>query len=124
MGVMRFLVTGPLARWVLLVCKLVAGTVLAVITCYVFLGICALRIPWYDRSTAEFMWLVPFDINFDASAWLTVLPALIVSGLMLGALWLFLSVHIKQLENFAGALNFVLFPLCFFSSWLFPPLNL
>src|SRR6266436_6117368 len=86
MGVMRLLLTAPLPRWVLLVCKLVAGTVLAVITCYVFLGICALRIPWYDRSTAEFMWLVPFDINFDASAWLTVLPALIVSGLMLGAL--------------------------------------
>jgi len=94
MGVMRLLLTAPLPRWVLLVCKLVAGTVLAVITCYVFLGICALRIPWYDFSEAEFIWLVPFDINFDASAWLTVLPALIVSGLMLGALWLFLSVHI------------------------------
>jgi ABC-2 type transport system permease protein len=120
MGVMRLLLTAPLPRWVLLVCKLVAGTVLAVITCYVFLGICALRIPWYDFSEAEFIWLVPFDINFDPSAWLTVLPALILSGLMLGALWLFLSVHIKQLENFAGAMNFVMFPMFFFSSALYP----
>ncbi|HKD25485.1 MAG TPA: ABC transporter permease [Xanthobacteraceae bacterium] len=120
MGVMRLLLTAPLPRWVLLVCKLIAGTALAVITCYVFLGICALRVPWYDFSEAEFMWLVPFDINFDASAWLTVLPALIVSGLMLGALWLFLSVHIKQLENFAGAMNFVMFPMFFFSSALYP----
>src|SRR6185295_1067594 len=42
------------------------------------------------------------------------------SGLMLGSLWLFLSVHIKQLENFAGAMNFVMFPMFFFSSALYP----
>jgi ABC-2 type transport system permease protein len=120
MGVMRLLLTAPLPRWVLLVCKLVAGTALAVITCYVFLAICAIRFPWYSFSTSEWVWLVPFDIGFEPMAWLTVLPALIVSGLMLGSLWLFLSVHIKQLENFAGAMNFVMFPMFFFSSALYP----
>jgi ABC-2 type transport system permease protein len=105
MGVMRLLLTAPLPRWVLLVCKLAAGTALSVITCYVFLGICALPL---------------FDITFDAIDYVAVLPALIVSGLMLGALWLFLSVHIKQLENFAGAMNFVMFPMFFFSSALYP----
>src|SRR5580700_4317854 len=103
MGVMRLLLTAPLPRWVLLVCKLMAGTVLSVLTCYVFLAICIL-----------------FDVTFEPSAWLTVLPALIVSGMMLGSLWLFLSVHIKQLENFAGAMNFVMFPMFFFSSALYP----
>jgi ABC-2 type transport system permease protein len=103
MGVMRLLLTAPLPRWVLLVCKLVAGTALSVITCYVFLAVCIL-----------------FDVTFEPIDWLTVLPALIVSGLMLGALWLFLSVHIKQLENFAGAMNFVMFPMFFFSSALYP----
>ena len=49
-----------------------------------------------------------------------MLPALIVSGLMLGALWLFLSVYIRQVENFAGAMNFVMFPMFFFSSALYP----
>jgi ABC-2 type transport system permease protein len=77
--------------------------VLSVLTCYVFLAICIL-----------------FDVTFEPSGWLTVLPALIVSGMMLGALWLFLSVHIKQLENFAGAMNFVMFPMFFFSSALYP----
>ena len=38
MGVMRLLLTAPLPRWVLLACKLVAGTSLSVITCYVFLA--------------------------------------------------------------------------------------
>jgi ABC-2 type transport system permease protein len=103
MGVMRLLLTAPLPRWVLLACKLVAGTALSVITCYVFLTVCIL-----------------FDVTFEPSAWLAVLPALIISGLMLGALWLFLSVYIQQVENFAGAMNFVMFPMFFFSSALYP----
>ena len=103
MGVMRLLLTAPLPRWVLLACKLVAGTALSVITCYVFLAVC-----------------IVFDVTFDPIAWLAVLPALIVSGLMLGALWLFLSVYIRQVENFAGAMNFVMFPMFFFSSALYP----
>src|SRR5215813_12273013 len=103
MGVMRLLLTAPLPRWVLLACKLIAGTSLSVITCYVFLLVC-----------------IPFDVTFEPMGWLTVLPALIVSGLMLGALWLFLSVYIRQVENFAGAMNFVMFPMFFFSSALYP----
>jgi ABC-2 type transport system permease protein len=103
MGVMRLLLTAPLPRWLLLACKLVAGTALAVITCYVFLAVC-----------------IAFDVTFDPLDWLFVLPALIVSGLMLGALWLFLSVYIRQVENFAGAMNFVMFPMFFFSSALYP----
>ena len=103
MGVMRLLLTAPLPRWVLLACKLAAGTALSVITCYVFLLVC-----------------IPFDVEFEWGGWLYVLPALVVSGLMLGALWLFLSVYIRQVENFAGAMNFVMFPMFFFSSALYP----
>jgi ABC-2 type transport system permease protein len=103
MGVMRLLLTAPLPRWVLLACKLAAGTALSVLTCYVFLLVC-----------------IPFDVTFDPIDWLLVLPALIVSGLMLGAIWLFLSVYIRQVENFAGAMNFVMFPMFFFSSALYP----
>src|ERR1700728_4011640 len=103
MGVMRLLLTAPLPRWVLLACKLVAGTALSVITCYVFLAVC-----------------IAFAVTFDPLEWLAVLPPLIASGLMLGAFWLFLSVYIKQVENFAGAMNFVMFPMFFFSSALYP----
>ncbi len=103
MGVMRLLLTAPLPRWVLLGCKLAAGTALSVITCYVFLAVCIL-----------------FEVTVEWSGWLYVLPALIVSGLMLGALWLFFSVYIRQVENFAGAMNFVMFPMFFFSSALYP----
>jgi ABC-2 type transport system permease protein len=103
MGMMRLLLTAPLPRWVLLACKLVAGTLLSIIICYVFLAIC-----------------IPFGIIFSPLDWLAVLPAFVLSGLMLGALWLFLSVYIRQVENFAGAMNFVMFPMLFFSSALYP----
>ena len=39
---------------------------------------------------------------------------------MLGALGLFLSSVIRQLENFAGVMNFVIFPMFFASSALYP----
>jgi ABC-2 type transport system permease protein len=103
MGVMRLLLTAPLPRWILLACKLAAGTALSVLTCYVFLAVC-----------------IAFGVTFDPMAWLQVLPALIISGFMLGALWLFISVYIRQVENFAGAMNFVMFPMFFFSSALYP----
>jgi ABC-2 type transport system permease protein len=105
MGVMRLLLTAPLPRWMLLFCKLLAGTTLSVITSYVFLAVCAIPL---------------FDVTFEPGHWLTVLPALIASGLMLGALGLFLSVHIGQLENFASTMNFVIFPMFFFSTALYP----
>jgi ABC-2 type transport system permease protein len=50
----------------------------------------------------------------------TVLPALVLAGLMLGSLSLFISSVIKQLENFAGVMNFVIFPMFFASSALYP----
>src|SRR3981081_732377 len=72
MGVMRLLLTAPLPRWGLLACKRVSGTALSVITCYVFLAVCML-----------------FDVTFDWGGWLYVLPALVVSGLIVWAVWRF-----------------------------------
>ena len=39
---------------------------------------------------------------------------------MLGSLGLLLSVYVKQLENFAGTMNFVIFPMFFISTALYP----
>lgn len=103
MGSMRTLLVSPLPRWYLLVCKLLAGTAVSVLQVYAFLVI------------AYF-----FDIEPPLYGYVTVLPALIVSGLMLGALGMLLSSWIKQLENFAGVMNFVIFPMFFASSALYP----
>jgi ABC-2 type transport system permease protein len=103
MGIMRLLLTAPLPRWYLLLCKLIAGTLLSVLQAYAFLAVCA-----------------AFDVNIPWVGWLYVLPALILSGMMLGAVGLLLSVYIRQLENFAGTMNFVIFPMFFISSALYP----
>ena len=49
-----------------------------------------------------------------------ILPALVLSGLMLGAVGMFISSTVRQLENFAGVMNFVIFPAFFLSSALYP----
>ncbi len=103
MGSMRTLLVSPLPRWYLLGCKLLAGTVVSVLQVYVFL-----LIAWF------------WGVRPPALGYVTLLPALLLSGLMLGAIGLFLSSAVKQLENFAGVMNFVIFPMFFASSALYP----
>ena len=61
-----------------------------------------------------------FDVDVPVWGYLTLFPALVLNGLMLGAMGLFLSSAIKRLENFAGIMNFVIFPMFFLSSALYP----
>ncbi len=103
MGSMRILMVTPLPRWYLLTCKLLAGVAVSILQVYTFLIIARL-----------------FGIDLPWAGFATVFPALIVSGLMLGAVGLLLSSTIRQLENFAGIMNFVIFPTFFLSSALYP----
>ena len=102
-GSMKTLLVSPLPRWFLLVSKLAAGVMVAVLQAYVFLAIA-----WFWR------------VRPPEFGYITVLPAIILSGLMLGALGMLLSSLVRQLENFAGVMNFVIFPMYFASSALYP----
>ncbi|NQV83495.1 MAG: ABC transporter permease [Rhodospirillales bacterium] len=103
MGSMRTLLVSPLPRWYLLICKLLAGTFVSILQVYSFLAVAAL-----------------FGITMPGLGYLWLLPVLVVCGLMLGAFAMVLSSAIKQLENFAGIMNFVIFPMFFLSSALYP----
>ena len=103
MGSMRLLLTSPFPRWWLLICRLFGATIISVLQVYTFLAIAA-----------------AFGITMPTWGYLAVLPSLILGGLMLGGLGLVLSSFIKQLENFAGVMNFVIFPMFFMSSALYP----
>jgi ABC-2 type transport system permease protein len=103
MGSMKTLMISPFPRWYLLLSKLLAGVAVSVVQVYIFLAI-------------ALFW----EIEPPLWGYLAILPALILSGLMLGALGLVLSSFIKQLENFAGVMNFVIFPMFFASSALYP----
>ena len=103
MGLMRLLLTAPLPRWWLLLSKLVATAVLSLLQAAVFVAVAVaigVDLPW--QHAAQALWA--------ASA----------GALMLGAVGLLLSVHVKQLENFAGTMNFVIFPMFFLSTALYP----
>lgn len=103
MGSMRILLVSPLPRGFLLLCKLFAGVAVSIIQVYMFLFVA---------------WCYEIEPPWQGYLW--VAPALILSGLMLGALGLLLSSFIKQLENFAGVMNFVIFPMFFMSTALYP----
>ncbi len=102
-GAMKTLLVSPLPRWFLLVSKLAAGVAVGIVQVYVFFAIA-----WF------------WEVQPHWTGYLTVLPALILTGLMLGSLGMLLSSLVKQLENFAGVMNFVIFPMYFASSALYP----
>jgi len=103
MGSMKTLLVSPLPRWFLLTGKLMAGTFVSILQAYVFL-----LVAWF------------YDIQAPWLGYLSLFPALVLAGLMLGALGMLLSSFIKQLENFSGVMNFVIFPMFFMSTALYP----
>lgn len=103
MGSMRLLLTSPFPRWWLLIARLLGSTAISILQVYAFLAIAAM-----------------FGITMPLWGYVAVLPGLVLCGLMLGALGLVLSSFIRQLENFAGVMNFVIFPMFFLSSALYP----
>ena len=105
MGLMRLLLTAPLPRPWILLCKLTATAVLSLAQAAAFVAVAAALgtvLPVWGPQTPH------------------VLLAAVGAALMLGALGLLLSVHIMQLENFAGTMNFVIFPMYFMSTALYP----
>jgi ABC-2 type transport system permease protein len=102
-GSMRLLLTSPFPRWSLLLAKLAAGVVVSVVQAYAFLVIAKL-----------------WGVDIPPLGYIAVLPAFVAVGLMLGAIGLFLSSLVRQLENFASVMNFVIFPMFFASSALYP----
>lgn len=105
MGLMRLLLTAPLPRWWLLLSKLLATALLSLVQVLAFVAVAAL-----------------LGTVLPLSGWALghALLATTAAALMLAALGLLLSVYIKQLENFAGTMNFVIFPMYFLSTALYP----
>ena len=102
-GTMRLFLTAPLPRWRLLAFRLIANALAVLPLVYCFLA---------------FAWF--WEVRAPLLGYLAVLPALVVAGLMLGAIGLALSAFIREIENFAGVMNFVIFPSFFASTALYP----
>jgi len=103
MGVMRLLLTAPLPRGWLLAFKLMGGTSLSLLQMVVFMLIS-----------------LAFGVEFSWQHLPLMLLTMVTGATLLAAMGLMLSVYIKQLENFAGTMNFVIFPMFFISPALYP----
>jgi ABC-2 type transport system permease protein len=102
-GAMRILLVSPYPRSFLLVAKLIAGVFVSILQVYAFLLV-------------AYFW----EIEAPIIGYFTLLPVLVLTGLMLGSMGLLLSSLFRQLENFASVMNFVIFPMFFASSALYP----
>ena len=102
-GSMKVLLTSPYPRWTLLLAKLIAGVSVSIVQAYAFLAVA-----WF------------WETDIPPLGYLTAILAFIAAGMMLGAIGLFLSSLVRQLENFASVMNFVIFPMFFASSALYP----
>jgi ABC-2 type transport system permease protein len=143
-GTMRTLLVSPFPRSFLLLSKLLGGVSVALLQAYAFM-----LVAWFWGIQPPAITEVKLFTFYDPPSWagnalpsmtdpvvsslfpmpsfvqpfagyITVMPAIVLAGLMLGSLALFLSSVIKQLENFAGVMNFVIFPMFFASSALYP----
>jgi ABC-2 type transport system permease protein len=103
MGNMRTLLVSPFPRSFLLLAKLLAGVAVSILQVYAFLAV-----GWF------------WGVRPPLIGYLCVLPALFLSGMLLCSLGMLLSSMIRQLENFAGVMNFVIFPMYFASPALYP----
>lgn len=143
-GAMRTLLVSPFPRSFLLLSKLLGGVSVGVLQSFAFLFIAyfwEIQPPAISELKLFTMYTPPPGLEaifgsvtepisvgvVSVADWLkpfigyiTVIPALLLSGLMLGSMALFMSSVIKQLENFAGVMNFVIFPMFFASSALYP----
>jgi ABC-2 type transport system permease protein len=102
-GVMRVMLVSPLPRSYLLFAKIAGATILSLLQVFAFLALSRL-----------------FGYQFPGLGSLYAVPAVIAAGLMLGSIGLLVSVYTPQIENFAGMMNFVVFPMFFLSSALYP----
>lgn len=103
MGSMRVLLSTPLPRSYLLLARMLSGTFVSIIQVYAFVIIAML-----------------LGTRLPVPGLILMFPVLILTGMTLSALGMFLSSWIKQLENFAGVMNFLIFPMFFMSSALYP----
>ena len=103
MGSMKILLTSYINRNYLLFCKMFATAIVSTLQALTFLLVAK-----------------AYGVDISILAMIFTIPIIMVSSIILNAFALFISSVIKQLENFATVMNFVIFPMFFLSSALYP----
>jgi len=102
-GPIRMLLVAPLDRWVTVVAKTISSTLIGVFQCLVLLPL---------------IWIL--GLRPSATDLVKLVGAIILLSLALSALGMLIASRLRSVENFAGVMNFLLFPMFFLSSALYP----
>jgi ABC-2 type transport system permease protein len=102
-GSMRMLMVSPVPRGAIVLGKTLGATLMGAAFAVVL---------------TPLAWV--FDIHFTLEDWLKFLGATLLCSLALASLGMLVASRIRKLENFAVAMNFVIFPMFFLSGALYP----
>ena len=102
-GSMRMLMISPVPRGLIVLGKALAATLMGL-----FFAIVLTPLAWV------------FSVNFSFGDWLNFLGAVLLTGMALSSIGMLVASRIRKLENFAVAMNFVIFPMFFLSGALYP----
>jgi ABC-2 type transport system permease protein len=102
-GSMRMLMVSPVPRGAIVLGKTLGATLMGAAFAVVL---------------TPLAWV--FDIHFTFEDWLKFLAATLLCSLALASLGMLVASRIRKLENFAVAMNFVIFPMFFLSGALYP----
>ncbi len=106
-GAMRMLLIAPVPRGLIVLGKTISSTLLGVTFAVVLSPLVLL-----------------FNVDVGFLSYLGFVGAAVLTGLALSSLGMLVASRIRQLENFAVVMNFVIFPMFFLSGALYPAAKL
>ena len=102
-GPIRMLLVAPLPRSVAVIAKTISSTLLAVFQALLL---------------APLIWIL--GLRPSAKSLLEFLVALVICAFTISSLGMLIASRMRSIENFAGVMNFLMFPMFFLSSALYP----
>lgn len=122
-GTMRLLVTSPVHPLHVLLAKTLAAAMAALLQVTLLLSILLCTEGLYQAGLnwdLNLQGLMPWTGHLSWPEWAIFLPALGVGALCCASLGILAGVFSKSLDNYAVMMNFLIFPLFFFSGALYP----
>lgn len=102
-GAMRLMLVAPVSRVTIVIGKIISGAALSVF-----------------QGALLLIWLPVVGFQVGLGQFLMLIAFLIVTSLAISSFSMLLTTRIDSLENFAGIMNFVVFPMFFLSGGLYP----
>jgi ABC-2 type transport system permease protein len=102
-GPIRMLLIAPIPRWVTVLAKTISAAILGTIQCLFLFPL---------------IWIL--GLRPSIGALLELLVAIMVASFAMAALGMVIASRMRSIENFAGIMNFLMFPIFFLSSALYP----